>query len=102
MQTCLPAAEDGSEEDDSEADAESSDEEAIGGGGSDADDEQGEAAAGAGALRAAREVRQRNSQLKSEVARHKEELERLRERDPEFYNYLQVRRGRDLNSVGSL
>ncbi|GAB4817038.1 hypothetical protein N2152v2_004084 [Parachlorella kessleri] len=86
------AGEDGSEEDDIEGALESSDEEEdTGSGGSDDEEETGRAAAaGASASRAVREVRQRNSQLRSEVARHKEELERLRERDPEFYKYLQA------------
>ena len=35
------------------------------------------------------EVGQDNQRLKSEVARHKAQLEALRQRDPEFFAYLQ-------------
>lgn len=60
-------------------------------GGSDSEDEGEEgAAAPSGAKAAAKEVGKRNKALRGEVATHKAELDRLRERDPEFYEYLKV------------
>lgn len=52
------------------------------------EDEEGDAAAG-GAEGAA--VAADNKRLKGAVARHKQQLEALKEKDPEFYAYLQVR-----------
>lgn len=62
------------------------------GGGSGGEDEE-EAGAGGGAEGAARALRKRNRALSGEVARHKAELERLREQDPEFYEYLKASPG---------
>lgn len=37
-----------------------------------------------------RDVKRRNRELRGEVAKHKAELEKLRQQDPEFYEYLKV------------
>lgn len=46
--------------------------------------------AGGGVAKAAQDVKRHNKALRSEVAAHKAELEKLREQDPEFYQYLQA------------